>query len=224
MNRFTDIKDDSLYKALMIIREAPELWLKVKSLKILDTYIYGIILGKSDMRRPFYYCEWFEKFTEYVVDVCVEGSGCYGIVSAIYEDGYNDENGFDRFYELLDNFCNEKYPDRESGCLLSESEKPVKGEIRAVKIGCDAIYELALKYISDNFNEIFDLEEDESFKISTEKSLFVQDIDKENLMIVHYDSKDIKYGMRVEDMIKDVDISAKTLLYDKPYTVIKTAK
>lgn len=220
MNTFSEIKDESLYRALTAIRELPGLWLSKKSLKLLDIYIDGFLAGKSDMRKPFYYPKWFKQFTKYVADVCVEGNGCYGIVNAIYENGYDDENGIDRFYQLLDDFCMEKYPDKDSECMTSEPENLAVGEIRAVEIGRDAICELAQKYIHDNFNEIFDLEDEERF-ISTRVQLCLWDKDRERLKIVAYDTNDCKSSVEAANMIKDVEISAKTLLCDKPYTVIK---
>ena len=221
MGTFADIKDEALYRMLKELRKAPGLWLLAKSLKSLGIFIDGFLLGKSDTEKNSYYPAWYGEFTKYVLNVCVKGDDRYDIVNAIYENGYDDENGLNRYFKLLDDFCMEKYPKEESD-KQSEAEESVLKEIRAAEIGYEEVCKLAQKYISDNFNKIFGIEEEEGIK-STREHLYLWDSEKENLKIIAYDRNDIKPGVNVEDIIKDVDISAETLLCDKPYRVIKIA-
>ena len=65
------------------------------------------------------------------------------IVNAIYENGYDDENGLNRYFQLLDDFCMEKYPKEESEYMQPESEESVLKEIRAAEIGYEEICRLA---------------------------------------------------------------------------------
>ena len=218
MIKFEDIKDEPLYKVLMKIRKAPEVWLKRKSLKLLDVYITGFLFGKSNAKKPTYYPKWYGEFTKYVLNALVDGDNHYDIIYAIYGSGYDDENGLNMYFQLLDDFCMEKCLDKEPECLPSEPEGPAEKEIRAAEIGRDAIFGLAIKYIFDNFNEIFDLEEEEGF-VSTRVYECLRGVDSKCLQIIAYDTKYCKVS--VEKLIKNVDISAETLLCDKPYTVIK---
>lgn len=221
---FDEVKDDPLFSVLMRFRDRPGLWMGEKSLKGLIHFINGYMSGKDDFKEPYYYPKWYQKFKKYVAIVCVEGNECYGIVNAIFECGYDDCNGVDRFYELLDDFCADRYNVNLKEYMSNKEEFLEKlnnmtnsKEARVICIERDAINEAADKYISDHFNELFDLCEGDGFESAR---YFVWNLGRDKCRIFVYNDKDISSD-EVMKKVEKVGITAKTIFGYKPYVVVK---
>lgn len=144
-----DIYEEPLFNIVMEIRKFPGVWLMAASLRALEQFINGYIVGKYD--RGF--CpKWFTEFQQYVVDICVNGNGCYGIANAIFECGYDDKSGLKYFYQLLDDFLKERQIEEYKKIKPLEEK-----EVRILSIGKKAILEIVDNYIGEHRDEIFDL-------------------------------------------------------------------
>lgn len=91
----------SLESALQIIKENPGKYIGKKSLERLDRFIKGYVScqGREDGTYP----EWREKFMEYVQEK-YEVKECIGVSDIIRHISLSDEEAFDKYYELLEEF------------------------------------------------------------------------------------------------------------------------
>lgn len=165
----SELQNNFLYHSLRSIQKKPGLWLGKKSLQLLDCYMNGCILGymsKNGMDNSFY--KWYEQFKKYICKICVNGNECYGAVNAILACGFDDETGFDYFFELLDLFLKEyglteKYEDERESSYLQD-------EIRIAYLDKTQIQEIVGKYIAKYKEELFNLP-----KPKANKSFFMSD-------------------------------------------------
>ncbi len=156
-NYLFDLRDDLLYKRLTDIRKHPGMWLNGKSLTALDYYIRGFYDAYITLNADKTY--WISEFFQYVCDVCVNGNP-YGPLNAILECGYDDESGFDYYYELLDKYI-------KSHAVVSDEEIPeevlqLKNELRMVYIDWNLLPNIVGEYVSRNRNKLFHLIGNES--------------------------------------------------------------
>lgn len=222
---FDEVKDDPLFSMLMSMRKRPAMWLGEKSLKSLINFINGYMSGKNDFKEPYYYPKWYQKFKKYVAIVCVEGNECYGIANAIFKSGYDDCNGVDRFYELLDDFCADRYNvnlkeymSNKEECLEKLNARVNTKEAKVICVGQDAINEAAYEYISNHFEEIFDLYDGDGF---TRTRYFARDKDNNGICRIYvYNDKALSLD-DVRKKVEEVGITAKTIFGYKPYVVVK---
>lgn len=158
----TTIKQSFIYLRLAEIRNKPGLWLKKKSLNYLDCYVGGYIEGYCDHNVD-ENIAWFIEFKKYICKVCVAGNETYGPVNAIFACGYDDESGFDYYYELLDSFIREKGLGKEyeenNKEEINKDESYLKNEIKVLEVNEKTVYEMANSYISEHEAELFDLPE-----------------------------------------------------------------
>ena len=160
---FKEIKQNFIFSRLIDIKNKPELWLRKKSLSYLDCYISAYIDGYISDRTE-ESLVWFKEFKKYVCKICVEGNECYGPINAIFQCGYDEESGFDYYYELLDSFIQENVIGEDY--IESKEESYLKDEVKVIRVKEDEIYQMAGKYIYEHKEEIFDLPEKKAEFIS----------------------------------------------------------
>ncbi len=156
-NYLFDLRDDLLYKRLTDIRKRPGLWLDKKSLKRLDQYIRGFYDAYITLKADKTY--WISEFFQYVCDVCVNGNP-YGPSKAIFECGYDDETGFDYYYELLDDYIRDHAVVNDKD--IPEEVFQLKNELRMVYIDWNLLPDIVSEYVGQNRNRLFHLIGNES--------------------------------------------------------------
>lgn len=187
-----DFENNFLYCRLRLIRKRPELWLGKKSLQLLICYvdgcIDGYIAGKDTGDDIFL---WFKEFTEYVCKICVKGNESYGVLNAIYECGYGDEEGVEYFFELLDDFYQNHGQPKETG--YEKAESYLGNEIKVARFDADEIYAMSKKYVSEHIEEIFNLPQNEMREESAISSRIrlctVKNPEKNSFICALYDSQ-----------------------------------
>lgn len=212
----TNFEDEPVYHALMTIRKKPGLWLGAKSLRALDSFIHGYMAGITAMKTPFYDPDWYRAFEKYVALVCAKGNECYGVANAIFECGYDDEEGFDYFYQLVDAFVQEQYSIKYS----SFSEKQTAGlnsnEMRVLRIGLDAILEIANHYILDHIQEIFDLPSDNEAIHDTICNTFLNP-ETNVFTCVVCDRADLETEEDIRTRIRQLELTTDSVFHNHPY-------
>lgn len=148
-----DLRNNLIYKRLMVIQKSPKLCLEKKSLTALDYFIRGYYEAFAQLCPND--AEWFLEFMQYVCDVCVGGNGAYGPLNAIFECGYGDESGFDYYFLLLSDYIKEHAVVND--VRSSEEVLRLKDETRMIYIGWLEAQDIICKYISENRVKLFHL-------------------------------------------------------------------
>lgn len=211
-----DFENEPVYHALMTIRKKPGLWLGTKSLQALDSFINGYMTGITAMKTPFYCPDWYRAFEKHVALVCVNGNECYGIVNAIFECGYDDENGFDYFYQLLDAFVQEQYSIKDSNFSEKQTVSLNSNEMRVLRIGYDGILEIVNHYISDHIQEIFDLPAENEAIGDTLCSSFLN-FETNVFTCVVCDREDLEVGESIWNKVRQLPITTSSIFHKHPY-------
>ena len=148
MQEFND--NDRLYQALLKIKEHPEFWLGGKSLNALLSFIRGYEMGKAGISTEDSNIGWYDEFTKYVSDFCLanaifedDKSG----ISAIYKKTPQEEDAFDLFFHLLEQFQKRvEIESHQEALIVSQDEH----DIRSFRLGMIAINELLNLALQDN--------------------------------------------------------------------------
>lgn len=149
-----NLEEDVLYKNLCLLKQNALFLLGKKSLRQLDGYIIGFLdaldqSGESDHTR-----EWFSEFRDYIARHCEVQKNPFCISEMLFDNGYDDCSGVDRFLVLLEGFAKEYYHVQEPPLPPAEL---LPGEARVFRISPTWTRELAVKYITDHEDEFFGL-------------------------------------------------------------------
>lgn len=95
----------SLEDALIKVKENPIKFLGKKSMERLHIFIMGYVLSQADEVGT--YPEWRGEFMDYVQQKYGENR-CIDIATIITYNSLSDEDAFDKYYELLQEFFHKK--------------------------------------------------------------------------------------------------------------------
>lgn len=151
-----------------------------------------------------------------ILRLSVNGNECYGIVNAIFECGYDDENGFDYFYQLLDAFVQEQYSIKNSSFSEKQTTALNSKEMRVLRIGYDAMLEIVNRYISDHVQEIFDLPSDDEAMNDMLCSTFLNS-ETNVFTCVVCDRGSLEMGENICDEIQQLPITTDSVFHKHPY-------
>lgn len=91
--------------AILKIKENPNKYIGQKSLERLDLFIFGYMLSQLDSDGT--YSKWLSEFSEFIVKKYnIYYNVRYSQIIRLFS--VSDEHAFDKFYELLDEFYQEK--------------------------------------------------------------------------------------------------------------------
>ena len=142
------LENNLLFKRLMRMKEHPGLWLGQHSLELLNSNVNGYIDAMCDCGHHDS-VQWYTEFRNYVADACAGGNRVMGIVHAIRECGYDDHNGVDAYFDLLENFVI-AFPTKQEPAVELPPE-----EIRVIRFDSSAAISLLNEYISENPTRFF---------------------------------------------------------------------
>lgn len=94
----------TLEDALLKVKENPNKYIGKKSLEKLTLFIAGYALSQAEETGT--YPELKEKFSRYI-EKKYNVKECIGILEIIRRVSYSDEDAFDKYYELLQEFYSE---------------------------------------------------------------------------------------------------------------------
>lgn len=160
-----DLRENILYKTMMDIKKKPELYLGEKSLKALDVFLHGWYGGVYSCRENMDddNTSWIVEFHQYVCEVCVGENSCYGHIDAIFEKKYNDEEGFDYYYSLLEKYVQDYAIVNDYDAEMKTT--PLKNEIRMIYMNRDFIKEIISDYVSKNDTRLFRLSQGDVMEV-----------------------------------------------------------
>lgn len=151
-------KKDSLYQVVREVQNFPG-WiiLKGKSLDALEHFLCGYMYAGSrgNVDAGLYPPRWYKRFQNYVIKQLIGNLGYAGnVFSAIKSVGFSDQEGFDYFYSLLDQF--ELYEQNIWTRVQKECEIVKENEgVIVLKLDEDAIFEIVDRYIDEHTRDIF---------------------------------------------------------------------
>lgn len=94
----------TLEDALLKVKENPNKYIGKKSIKKLNLFISGYVLCQAS--ETGIYPEWIGQFSRYV-ERKYNVKECIGIGEIIRRISYSDEDAFDKYYEVLEEFHSE---------------------------------------------------------------------------------------------------------------------
>lgn len=219
MQELKDIYGEPVYQALMVIRQKPGLWLGGKSLRMLDSYIRGFMASKTNMRTPMYCPEWYSEFIEYAIHACGIMNEDGGVVNSILICGYDEESGFDYFYDLLDEFVQQYDLERQmSQAQQEEVLKPM--EARVLRMDREASLEVMSHYISDHLCTIFDLPSEEC-AISKMCCITHLELERDIFTALVCNRSLLKRKVNIWPQVESLPITTRSILQRRPYTLVK---